>query len=130
MKNSEKELLSKELKEILTKVHGAINLIKDGKEIPTYNKLIGISQKIVASVTSLLEKKERDEEVAKVANELNIVFNKVREAVNLIKAGREIETYDGLVAINGGLVNIIKELFPDSQSNMADVPDIEEKVEK
>lgn len=38
--------VSKEVKDVMAKVQGAINLLKDGKQVLVNNKLLGIQQKL------------------------------------------------------------------------------------
>ena len=41
------------LQEVFSDIETAINLIKNGKEIPCYNKMLGIKQKIVNLYTDI-----------------------------------------------------------------------------
>jgi hypothetical protein len=48
--------VSKEIKDTMAKVQGAINLLKDGKQVLVNNKLLGIQQKLNTLLLNLEKK--------------------------------------------------------------------------
>jgi len=47
------------LKEVYSDIETSINLIKNGKEIPCYNKLLGIKQRVVNLYTDIDKDKDK-----------------------------------------------------------------------
>ena len=54
------EEIIKEVKDTIAKAEGSINILKSDPVILTYNKLLGIRQKLVALLRKLSQDREQD----------------------------------------------------------------------
>jgi len=50
----------KEIRDTIAKTQGAINLLKDGKQIMVNNKLLGIQQKLIALSAKISKAENQD----------------------------------------------------------------------
>lgn len=64
----EKEFFDKQIKETIAKVHGTLNLLKNGKFVIVRDKLVGISQKLEYILKRINEKEDINKKITTQEN--------------------------------------------------------------